>query len=87
MRCLREIQVANDKAVERVLKAKGKRKPSFLDEVPASIACNPVLVKRFVNRPWTAKELGGTPDLRESYRKSSEEPFRKKDVQAENPRE
>ncbi|MBD3210661.1 hypothetical protein GF318_04745, partial [Candidatus Micrarchaeota archaeon] len=54
MRCLREIKRTNKIAAERQSVAKDRGKGSVLKEVPDAIACNPVLVRRFVNRPWTA---------------------------------
>jgi len=52
-------------------------------KVPESIALNPVLVKRYLNRPWTKAELGGKESVYEAYARSEREPFRNQEPKSE----
>ncbi len=55
-------------------------------EVPESIALNPVLVRRYLNRPWTREELGGKESVYETYARSEREPFRNQEPRSEGAR-
>jgi hypothetical protein len=54
--------------------------------VPDSIALNPALARKYVNRPWTSEELGGKQDVYASYARSEREPFRNREPAAEQAR-
>jgi hypothetical protein len=55
-------------------------------KVPESIALNPALARRYVNRAWTKEELGGRESVYESYAKSEREPFRNREPACEQAR-
>jgi hypothetical protein len=54
--------------------------------VPESIALNPALVRRYLNRPWTREELGGKESVYEAYARSEREPFRNREPECERAR-
>ena len=66
-----ETLVANNKKAQRKEDA-GKVK------VPDKIALHPSLARAYVNRPWTAEELGGRTNAQESYARDAAAPFKEK---------